>query len=695
MNVARQIPADGLGRIDPDLLQIFFDAFPDCLLLVENERVLLANPACAELLQYEGPGKLVGQPVSAIFPPNRFCYDLFRTQPLRCEHPACEQLVRRADGEQLRVEVRCTGFRYGDRPLVLIVLRERTGAELSRAVRDSELRFRAMFESAAVGISICNLDGHMLECNPAVTRMLGYSREELVGMHPREFHPGDFEQDEILIAELMYGVRDSFELDKRFRRKDGSYIWGHLTVSTVRAADREPRFLIAMLEDTTERRRVDEQLREAEKMEVIGRLAGGVAHDFNNLLTGILLYCDLLSSAMEPGDRLRRHVEEVRMAGEQGAALTQQLLAIARKQVPQPRPILVNEVVASTENLLRRLVGEQIELVTVLGAGLGKVLADQAQLRQVLLNLVLNARDAMPQGGRITVRTQATDFPGDCHPAISLSVEDAGCGMDAATRARLFEPFFTTKQPGHGTGLGLATIRRIVDESHGVIQVQSEPGHGTRVEVFLPVIKAASEATAPPLSLRAGETILLADDHASARNSMQRILHNAGYRVLQAPSGKRALKIFAGHSGDIDLLVADWMMPGMNGRELAEKLRHQKPGLRVLLISGFHDDSTESAPPSVKLIRKPFSGTELIDRIREVLDSNILLKDPMNCHPKPAGIPVGQKPPKNCHPDPELVEGEGPAVCQPPPNTSDSPPPPENDHENSSSQPTPKGDLPC
>jgi two-component system, cell cycle sensor histidine kinase and response regulator CckA len=621
MSVARQIAAGSLGRIDPNLLQVFFDAFPDCLLLIENERILLANPACTELLHYEEPGKLVGQTVSAIFPPNRFCYDLFRTQTLPCEHPACEQLVRRADGEKVCMEVRCTSFQCGERPLVLMVLRERAGAELSRAVHDSELRFHAMFESAAVGISICNLDGYMLEVNPAVSRMLGYSREELVGMHARELHPGDFQPDEILIAELMCGVRDSFELDKHFRRKDGSYIWGHLTVSTVRAADHEPKFLIAMLEDTTERRRVEEQLREAEKMEVIGRLAGGVAHDFNNLLTGILLYCDLLSSAMEPDSRLRQHVEEVRMAGEQGAALTQQLLAIARKQVPQPRLILVNEVVASTENLLRRLVGEQIQLVTVLAASLGKVLADQAQLRQILLNLVLNARDAMPHGGRITVRTEAASFPSGGQPSVCLSVEDTGCGMDAATRARLFEPFFTTKEPGHGTGLGLATVRRIVEESRGLIRVQSEPGRGTRIDVFLPAIQAATDAPAPPLRLRAGETILLVDDHAPARKSMQKILYHAGYRVLHAPSGKRALEIFADHSQDIDLLVADWMMPGMNGRDLAATLRRQNPGLKVLLISGYHDDQTKSATPSVKLIRKPFSGTALIARIREVLDS--------------------------------------------------------------------------
>jgi PAS domain S-box-containing protein len=674
-----------LGQIEPGLLQASFDTFPDGLLLIENERVLLANPACAELLRYEISDKLVGQPVSAIFAPSRFCHDLVANSPQRCQHPACEQIVRCADGAEVRAEVRCGSFLYGGRPLVLVVLRERAGAELSRTVRDSELRFRAMFEGAAIGISICNLDGLMLECNPAVTRMLGYSREELVGMHPRELHPDDFEQDEILIAELMSGARDSFEVDKRYRRKDGSYMWGHLTVSTVRGADHEPKFLIAMLEDTTERRRVEEQLREAEKMEVIGRLAGGVAHDFNNLLTGILLYCDLLSSALEPDSRLRQHVEEVRMAGEQGAALTQQLLAIARKQVPQPRALFLNDVVTSTKNLLRRLVGEPIELVTVLAADLGKVMADQAQLRQVLLNLVLNARDAMPQGGLITVRTEATSFPGDRQPAVSLSVEDTGCGMDASTRARLFEPFFTTKQPGRGTGLGLATVRRIVDEAHGLIQVESEPGQGSRIEVFFPVIKAAPETAAPRPSLRAGETILLVDDDASARHSMQKILHNAGYRILQALSGKRALKIFTDHCGDVDLLIADWMMPGMTGLELADQLRRQKPGLRVLLISGYHDDQTQPAAASLPLIRKPFSATALIERIREVLDS----KDSMDCH----SVSVKQ-PLKNCHPDPGLAEGQGSAVSQQPEKTVAASPT-ENHNAHKSFYSTPKGDAPC
>ena len=492
--------------------------------------------------------------------------------------------------------------------------------QLKDRTRDRELRFRAMFEGAAIGIGMCSLDGHILESNAALAKMLGYSREELSGIHTRELHPGDFQQDDVNLGKLRRGTRDSFKQESRYRRKDGSYLWGQLTVSVVHDAGREPAFLIAMLEDTTERKRMAEQLREAEKMEVIGRLAGGIAHDFNNLLTGILLYCDLLSAGIGRGSRLLRHVEEIRLAGEQGAALTQQLLAIARKQVPQPRPILLNKVVSSTENLLRRLIGEHIELVTALDPKLGAVLADQAQLRQVLLNLVLNARDAMPHGGRITVSTLANNLLRGTQAAVSLLVEDTGCGMDEGTRARLFEPFFTTKQPGHGTGLGLTTVRRIVSESGGMIEVKSEAGHGTRIEVLLPAIEAVAAARLPAGHSRAGETILLVDDHSSARNSIQRVLHHAGYRVLQVSSGKRALKVFAERPNDVDLLIADWMMPGMNGRELAEKLRQQKPGLKVLLISGYHDPQDGRQAASVELIRKPFAGRVLIERIREVLD---------------------------------------------------------------------------
>ncbi len=408
------------------------------------------------------------------------------------------------------------------------------------AVHDygGDLRFQAMFEGAAIGIGICRLDGRILEANPALSRMLGYSQQELSGTHVGELYPEHrFEigrelrrqrdpgnlSHERLLGELVRGERDWFEMEKRCRRKDGSELCGHLTVSLARDARRQPAFLIAMLADATEHKRLEEHLREAEKMEVIGRLAGGIAHDFNNLLTGILLYCDLLTAGLESGgletyglethglqthefethelewSGLRQHVEEVRMAGEQGAALTQQLLAIAGKQAAQPRPIPINGIVASTENLLRRLIGEQIELVLALDSALDSgallVLADPVQLRQILMNLVLNARDAMPQGGKIWLVTRAAEFPGgassNAEPgiarrAVSLTVKDNGCGMDAETRARLFEPFFTTKKPGKGTGLGLATVQRIVNEVGGMIKVESKAGQGASIEVFLP-----------------------------------------------------------------------------------------------------------------------------------------------------------------------------------------------------------------
>jgi len=414
---------------------------------------------------------------------------------------------------------------------------------------DRDLRFRAMFEGAAIGIAICQFDGRVLEANPAMGRMLGYSPRELTGTHALElyaehhretnseagaenrthdFSNADISHDEIsqdkhLMAELLQGERESFEIEKHYRRKDGSDLWIDLTVSLARDAHRQPTFLVAFLADANERKRAAEHLREAEKMEVIGRLAGGIAHDFNNLLTGILLYCDLLTSGLESkradikeldpgafdaielqGSELIQHVEEMRMAGEQGAALTHQLLAIARKQAPERRPVPINDIVASMKNLLRRLISEQIELIISLDSSLdssaGMVLADPAQLRQVLLNLVLNARDAIPHGGKITLSTQAAEFPGresaqrkSVRRAVSLVIKDNGCGMDAETRTRLFEPFFTTKRPGKGTGLGLATVQRIVSEAGGLITVESEPGCGACIQLFFPALDSPAD----------------------------------------------------------------------------------------------------------------------------------------------------------------------------------------------------------
>jgi two-component system cell cycle sensor histidine kinase/response regulator CckA len=401
---------------------------------------------------------------------------------------------------------------------------------------------QTIFQSSAIGIAICQFSGHISEANAEWNRMLGYSAGELTNVYifdcelkrrkgeqelRVDFSARETLPEQRLLRQLLRGERESFAIDNCYRRKDGSELWGRLTVSLGRAFGRHPDFLIAVLADASERKQVEEHLREAEKLEAIGRMAGGIAHDFNNLLTGILLYCDLLSaglageglaqSALLGGvaggsaqsvnglKTLFQHVEEVRMAGEQGSALTNQLLSIARKQAAEPKPVAINEIVASTHNLLRRLIGEQIELVNNLAPDAGRVMADAVQLKQVLLNLVLNARDAMPQRGVITLSTGVSELPGESataaaarpnggrQRAVALVVKDNGQGMSTETQMHVFEPFFTTKPPGYGTGLGMATVRRIVNDAGGSIRIESEAGRGTSIEILLPSLTASIE----------------------------------------------------------------------------------------------------------------------------------------------------------------------------------------------------------
>ena len=406
------------------------------------------------------------------------------------------------------------------------------------------VRFRRAFEGVAIGIGICDLNGRIEEANPALARSLGYERGELVGVDvganlgtdPWKLGENRSERIESAtressytrgIDELLRRETESFVLEKRWQRRDGSEFWGRLTTSVACDDRGEPANLVVLLEDASDQRQMEEHLRQAEKMAAIGQLSGGVAHDFNNLLTGILLYCDLLIPELELGGPLHRYVEEIRLATEQGAALTRQLLALARKEGLKACAIEINDVAELMGNLLRRLIGGQIELITTLGPGVGTVVADPTQLRQILLNLVLNARDAVGRGnvagGKIQVSTSLVEWPrgAKCDPATKaakrkraaagrehdvhgndaaecsdlhdrplaalLTVEDNGCGMSVETRGHLFEPFFTTKEAGAGTGLGLGTVLRIVGELGGAVQITSNVGSGTRVEVFLPI----------------------------------------------------------------------------------------------------------------------------------------------------------------------------------------------------------------
>src|SRR5256886_1556195 len=420
----------------------------------------------------------------------------------------------------------------------------------------------------------------------------------------------------------------------RHRRKDGTLIDVDIESQPITFAGRPARLVLAR--DVTARRQLEDQLRQAQKMEAVGQLAGGIAHDFNNLLTAILGCTQLLLHATPPEDARREDVEEIKNAGLRAAELTRQLLAFSRRQVLAPKLLDMNSVVANMDKMLRRLIGEDVALVTELAADLGPVNADPGQLEQVLLNLAVNARDAMPQGGRLTIATAnvvLTEEYAERHHRLPpgqyvlLAVSDTGVGMDEATQKHLFEPFFTTKEVGKGTGLGLATVYGIVKQSGGYIWVYSEPGHGTTVKVYLPRVPGAAEplpvAAATPELRRGSEIVLLVEDAAPVRSLARKSLESYGYTVLEAADGPAALDLAARHPRGIDILVTDVVMPGMSRPELARRLAPLRHGMRVLYTSGYTDDAMVRQGvlrAGVAFLQKPFVPETLARKVREVLD---------------------------------------------------------------------------
>jgi two-component system cell cycle sensor histidine kinase/response regulator CckA len=407
---------------------------------------------------------------------------------------------------------------------------------------------------------------------------------------------------------------------------------------------RDQRCVIAMVNDVTERRRTEqalqesqEQLRQAQKLEAIGRLAGGVAHDFNNLLTVILGYCGVIQGRLAKTDPTFAELEEIRRSGERAAALTQQLLAFGRKQVLAPRVLDLNAVVADLDQLLKRLVGENIRLVTRLDRSLGPVMVDKAQVEQVIVNLAINARDAMPTGGTLTIETANVDSSQDgpvtpdrpIGPFVRLRVQDTGTGMDAETQRRIFEPFFTTKAPGKGTGLGLATIYGIVSQSQGHIEIDSAVGRGSVFSVYLPRMAAAAAAEpraapTPVRSVHGSETILVVEDEELVRNLVRDMLRMQGYQVLVAADAEEALALAEKRQGPIDLVITDVVLPGISGLELIERMAYLHPESRTIAMSGYASEVIArhgALTPGVTFVQKPFQLHELTRRIREVLDT--------------------------------------------------------------------------
>jgi len=607
------------------LFRAAFDVCPQGLAIAERGRVVYANAEFAATFQCPPTVDLQDRALAEFVPPDRPCVRTPGRETAddpNCGYPGCEFVFLTAAGTPIPIQASCSRFQYEGRQLLMISVRDLSQHERRRVARNGDKRYRAIFAAAAIGILQCTMDGRVVESNPALQRMLGYSRDELRGMHFREFtHPDDLAADTALFQEMVRGQRQYYQIELRYAGKNGLSGWVRLTVSLVCGPDGRPDSVIGMAEDITQHKRTEQQLREAQKMEVVGRLVGGVAHDFNNLLTGIMLYCDLLRDGLATGSRLRRHADEIRLAGEHGAALVQQLLAVARQQPVNPRVLSVNEIVAGTRNLLRRLIGDNIQLTTALARSLWPVKMDPAQVQQILLNLVLNARDALPEGGRIRVETRNAKTSGPDR-MIELIVSDNGCGISEEVRAHLFERFFTTKGPGQGNGLGLATVHSIVCHCGGSISVDSAEKKGTMVTIRLP--RVVGEPT-KPIATETGarkfrrETILLVEDNSTVRRSALRILHESGYEVLEAANGAQALKLDRKHKGTIDLLLADLMMPGVSGREVARKLCAHRPALRTLYISGYDQvpESGDSEP--VVLFRKPFTSDALLQKVHEVL----------------------------------------------------------------------------
>jgi PAS domain S-box-containing protein len=512
--------------------------------------------------------------------------------------------------------------------------RRRSDAE--RCLRDSEERFRKVFEEAQVGMMTFGPDLLVLNANEALARMLRRPKESLVGTDSAQLL--DDEEREAWSSEsqrLMRAEVGSFRMEKRYAAHGGGTVWGDVTVSTIDHGAGGAPVGLAVVQDITERKSLEEQLRHSQKMEAIGRLAGGVAHDFNNLLSVISGYGEMLGRDESLRDPHRLRVEQILRAAERAASLTRQLLAFSRKQVIEPKILDLNALLTDADQFLRRLIGEDVEIVTALATELGAIKADRGQIEQVVMNLVVNARDAMPEGGRITLETgdiwlDGSDplLDGAMPPGgyVMLSVSDTGVGMSPEVKARIFEPFFTTKGLGKGTGLGLATVYGIARQSGGHICVVSEPGSGATFRVFFPRVEGALPAasvTETAAQKDGDETILVVEDEEAVRELVAETLEGYGYRVLTACDLESAMDAATSYRDTIHLLVSDVILPGKGGSEVAREISALRPDIRVLYVSGYTDDAVVRhgvLEAGVAFLQKPFSLTALGQKVRQVLD---------------------------------------------------------------------------
>jgi PAS domain S-box-containing protein len=621
---------------------------PVAIGIQQNERVVFANEALARLLGASHAEELGGRSIYDLVHPD--WRDLIRQRVRQIcagQYPdGNEDRLLRFDGTPLDVETLAFPVLHRGEAAVLVILRD--AAERKRietSLRVSKERFRLLTEGVRDhAIMMLDPDGCIVSWNTGAERLTGYPAHQAVRKHVATVMRAGDEADFDAAADHLRRAADDGRTEyQAWRvRRNGTRFWAHVVITALYDPDRRIVGFAKIVRDLTERReaeealrRSEEHLRQAQKMEAVGRLAGGIAHDFNNLLTAIqghaqFLLEDLPETGSSHGDAL-----EIKRAADRAASLTRQLLIFSRKQVLQPLLMDVNLVVRDMHTLLRRVIREDIELETDLVGELWPIRADPSQLEQVLMNLAVNARDAMPRGGKLTVRTrnvtldQEGDLGGIALPAgryVQLLVSDTGMGMDRPTQARIFEPFFTTKAEGEGTGLGLAIVYGIVRQLGGAISVYSEPGQGTTFKLVFPSGEADVVRTAqlaPEELARGWESVLVVEDDPAIRSHTSRALQGRGYSVLEAESGREALRLAEEYDGPIDLVITDIVMPEMSGRKLAESLRAVHPAARVLFMSGFTMDEVVRqglVDADAKFIEKPFTSDYLARKVREVLD---------------------------------------------------------------------------
>jgi len=599
------------------------------------------SPACAAVLGYS-PEALVATPrlwAECVHAEDRPAVQAWVQRVLRSRHAErIEYRVRRPDGavrwlEDALVPVvdaagaveRLDGIARD------ITDRKRAAEELARALRERE----TIMEGVPDILYMVDADTRLVRWNRRLEVVTGYAPAALAGRLALDFIAPDARA--LLAEAIMQALATGYaEIEADLLTADGRTIPYHWTGVPLRNEKGEPTGLTGVGRDLTAYKNLEQQFRQAQKMEAIGRLAGGIAHDFNNVLTAITGYTELLLDDLGDDAAQRGDLEEIRAAAARAAGLTRQLLAFSRQQVLEPRVLDLNAVVAGMDKMLRRILGEDVELATALAANLGRIKADPGQIEQVILNLAVNARDAMPRGGKLTIETanaelddayareHVTVVPGRY---VMLAMSDTGTGIDAEIKAKMFEPFFTTKGPGKGTGLGLATVYGIVKQSGGNVWVYSEPGRGATFKVYLPGVDEPVEGpavvAAPTRPLEGTETILVVEDNESVRRLVRGVLQGHGYVVLDAAEPAEALTLVEGHGGHIALLVTDVVMPGISGRELARQLEAARPGLLVLYMSGYTDDAIVNhgvLEAGVAFLQKPFTPAGLLHKVREVLD---------------------------------------------------------------------------